>query len=195
MAEQIRDGTGTGNLSKVDATNRLHVFGTQLTTQQSATDREDSFNLNSGTVAVAVSTEQGILYLKNNEDRNLRITGVIGIIGASTNGTETNIKMYKNPTTGTLISTGTAADTNSNRNFGSSKTFTADVFKGDGSATVTNGTVHIESIVGLLTRVFFTLDEILVKGDTTAITFTIAGNDSSTNCMAAIICHLEDPKD
>ena len=147
MAEQIRDGTGTGNLVKVDATKRLHMFGTQITSQESATSREDSFNIHSGTVAVSVSTEQGILYLKNNEDRNLHITGVVAIIGTSTNGTEVNFKMYKNSTAGTLISEGTVADTNSNRNFGSAKAFTADVFKGDGSATVTNGTVHIESLL------------------------------------------------
>lgn len=195
MTEQIRDGTGTGNLVKVDGTNRVHVFGPRLTSQEDATSRADSYNIHSGTVAVSVSTEQGILYLKNNENRDLHITGIVAIIGVSTNGTEINFKMYKNSTSGTLISTGTDADTNSNRNFGSSKTLTADAFKGDGSATVTDGTVHIESIFGPLSRVFFTLDEVLTKGDTTAITFTIANNDTSTNCQAAIICHLDDPND
>lgn len=193
MSEQIRDGAGTGTLVRVDAAQRLNVAGTQKTIQQNATDNEDSYNIHSGTVTVSVSTEQGILYLKNNETRDFHITGIVGIIGVSTNGTEINFKMYKNSTTGTLISTGTVADTNSNRNFGSNKTFSADVFKGDGSADVTNGTVHIESIFGPLTRVFFTLDEVLSPGDTTAITFTIANNNTSTNCQAAIIGHLEDP--
>jgi len=193
---KIEDGTGTGVLQKVDAAFRAKTAGVSSTIQQDATDREDSFNINSGTVVNSVATEQGILYVKNNETRNLHVTGVIAIIGVSTNGTETNFKMYKNPTAGTLIDSGgtTDADTNSNRNFGSSKTFTADVFKGDGSSTVTDGTVHIESIISpSLTRVFFAIDEVISPGDTTAITFTIAANDSATNCMAALIAHLEDP--
>ncbi len=35
-SEQIRDGTGTGSLTKVDGTNRLHVKGTRLTTKEYA---------------------------------------------------------------------------------------------------------------------------------------------------------------
>jgi len=191
---QIKDGTGTSVFQKVDKSNRASTKGVASTLQQDATAREDSFNINSGTVVNSVATQQGILYMKNNETRNVHITGIVAILGASANGTETNVKIIKNPTAGTLIDTGTAADTNSNRNFGSNDTFTADVFKGDGSATITDGTTHIESIIaGSLTRVFFGIDEVMTPGDSIGVTFTIANNDSATNCMAAIICHLEDP--
>lgn len=194
----IEDGTGDGFKMEVDASHRGKTAGVAKTIQQEATDREDSYNLNSGLVTLTVVTEQGILYLKNNESRDLHVTGIVAILGPSTNGVTTDttrVRIYKNPTTGTLISEATAADTSSNRNFGSSLTLVADIYKGDGSATVTDGTVHIESLINPGSRVFFAIDEVLTKGDSIAVTFE--PNDSNTNMktMAAIICHLEDPND
>jgi hypothetical protein len=185
----LEDGTGRGYKQAVDASNRAKAFSITRRVDQESTQRGDSFNINSGAVANAVATEQAILYLKNNETRDLNITGVVSIVGASTNGTENRIKIYKNPTS---LSETNAADTNSNRNFGSSLTLDVDAYKGDGSTTVTGGTVHIESIQAPLSRVFFAIDEVLTKGDSIAISHTITGNDSSTNCMAAIVCHLAD---
>ena len=100
--------------------------------------------------------------------------------------------MYKNPTTGTLISGATDADTSSNRNFGSSNTLTADVYKGSGSSTVTDGSVHIESLVSPGNRVAFNIDEVLTKGDSMAITFEPNDSNTSMKAMAAIVCHLKD---
>ena len=150
MGFQIDDGKGGGKSAEVDGNNRLNVRSVESTSAQSATDDEDSYNINSGLVTITTTDEQGVLYLKNNETRDFKITAFVVILGPSTGGSATDttrVRVYKNPTTGTLISEANAADTNSNRNFSSSKTFTADVYKGDGSSTVTDGTVHIESLV------------------------------------------------
>lgn len=192
MPMEIRDGTGSGQRAEVDGANRLKTFSVISSNSNDATKRGDSYNINSGVVANGVATEQAILYLKNNETRNLHIDGIVSIAGPSTNGTEILIRIYKNPTS---LSETTAAEVSSNRNFGSSNTLTADLYKGDGSTTVTGGTVHIESIHSPGSRVFFSIDEILTQGDSIAISHTIAGNDSTTNCEAAIICHLEDPNE
>lgn len=198
MGFEITDGTGSGYSVKIDAANRIHGISTSATPGQDATDRADSFNLNSGLVTLTDASEQGVLYLKNNETRNIHILAIIVILGPSTNGVTTDItriRFIKNPTTGTLISEATAADTNSNRNFGSSLTLDADVFKGDGSATITNGTVHIDSLVSPGSRASFGIDEILTKGDTIAITYEPNDSNTSMKCMAAIVCHLEDPNE
>ena len=198
MGMLIEDGTGKGYKVKVDSANRMANTTISSGASQAATEREDSFNLNSGLVTLTDATEQGILYLKNNETRDLHVSAVVAILGPSTNGVTTDttrVRIYKNPTTGTLISEANAADTNSNRHFGSSATLTADVYKGDATATVTNGSVHIESLINPGSRVFFGIDEILTKGDSMAITFEPNDSNTSMKTMAAIICHLSDPND
>ncbi len=192
----IEDGTGTGSKAQVDANNDLHITGTTETDGQLATEKSDSYNVNSGLVTITSVDEQGILYLKNNETRDLIIRSIVLILGPSTNGSATDttrVRMYKNPTAGTLISEANAADTVSNRNYGSSNTLTADAYKGDASATVTDGSVHIESLISPGSRAVFSIDEILTKGDSIAV--TVEANDSNTSMkvMAALVCHLKDP--
>lgn len=195
---KIQDGTGSGNLMKVDSANRAHSLAVTKSEQNSATERADSYNINSGLVTLTDATEQGILYLKNNEDRDFIITAFVAIMGPSTGGLSTDtthIRMYKNPTTGTLISEAVASDIKSNRNFGSSLTLDADCFKGDGSATVTDGGVHIESLINPGNRAFFGIDEILTKGDSVAFTFEPNDSNTSMKCMCAIIGYLHDPSE
>ena len=60
---------------------------------------------------------------------------------------------------------------------------------------ITNGSVHIESLINPGSRVFFGIDEILTKGDSMAITFEPNDSNTSMKTMAAIICHLSDPND
>jgi hypothetical protein len=191
---KIKDGTGTGREVQVDKDNRLKVQAVNETVAQNATHEGLSYNVNSGLVTLTDATEQGILYLKNNEDLALHISTIILIMGPSTGGATTDtsrIRFYKNPSTGTLISSASNADTSSNRNFSSSRLLVADAYKGDGSATVTDGSVHIESLVSPGNRAVFAIDELLSKGDTIAI--TIEPNDSNTSMktMAAIVCFLE----
>ena len=196
MTFEIKDGTGTGNKVKVDANFRAHVDAIERTEEEAATNRGDAYNVNSGLVTITSVDEQGLLYIKNNDERDFRITSIIVILGPSTSGSATDttrVRIYKNPTTGTLISEATAADTNSNDNFGSSNTFTADTYKGDASATVTDGSVHIESLISPGNRVPFLINMTLTPGDSAAV--TVEANDSNTSmkCMAAFVGHLADP--
>lgn len=196
MPLQIEDGTGKGFTAQIDGANRIHTLSTTITGAQDATDRGDSYNINSGLVTLTDATEQGILYVKNDETRDLHITSIVAILGPSTGGSATDttrVRIYKNPTAGTLISTATPADTSSNRNFGSSLTLDVDAFKGDGSATVTDGTVHIESLISPGNRVVFNIDEVLAKGDTIAVTYEPNDSNTSMKTMAALIVNLDDP--
>lgn len=192
----VEDGTGRGFQAQVDGANRLSVFAVEQSVMEFATVEEDSYNINSGLVTLTDATEQGILYLKNNETRNFHITLIVVILGPSTGGSSTDttrIRFIKNPTTGTLISTAADADTNSNRNFGSSNVLASLAYKGDGSATVTDGSVHIESLVSPGGRFGFGIDEVLTPGDSIAITYESPDSNTSMKTMAAIIGHLRDP--
>ena len=192
---RLEDGTGRGYEQKVDANNDAHVRAITRNDDHASTEDGDSYNINSGLITLTGVVESGILYVKNNETRDFEIDSIEAILGPSTGGATTDttrVRIYKNPTTGTLISTATAADTNSNRNFGSSKTLASDAYKGAEAETITDGSVHIEVLISPGTREIFEIDEILTKGDSIAISFEPNDSNTSMKAMAAIIGHLKD---
>jgi len=198
MSFKIKDGTGSGREAQVDEENRLRVHATTLAMNEHITDEGGSFNLNSGAAGVTVTSanESGVLYFKNGEDRRFRIRGIVTILGPSTGGTNCLIRVYKNPTTGTLISdANTSGVISSNRNFGSSLTLADSlVYNASGTdKTITDGSVHIASMSSG-GRIFFAIDEILTKGDSVAVTYEYLGNTSCL-CSAAIIGSLEEDYD
>ena len=192
---KLNDNTGQNWGAKVSKSNRLYVTAVQQSEQGHATNLGNSYNINTGLITLTTAGESGVLYLKSNEDNHLYISAVVLILGPATAGSATDttrIRVYKNPTTGTLISAATNVDTNSNRNFSSSKTLAVNAYKGVEGSTITNGTTHIESLIDPGTRVFFNINEVLTKGDSIAV--SIEPNDSTTNMkvMSAIVCHLGD---
>ena len=191
----IDDGTGTGFSLRIDGSNRAKIEGVTKSIGQAASEREEGYNINSGLVTVTTVDEQGILYMKNNETRDIHITNTVLIFGPSTSGVTTDTiraRIYKNPTAGTLVSEAIEADTDSNRNFGSGDTLSIDAFKGDGSSTITDGSVHIESLISPGNRVPFPIEMILRKGNSIAITVEAPDSNTSMKCMVAIVCHLAD---
>ncbi len=101
----------------------------------------------------------------------------------------------RNPNAGTTISNANAVDINSNRNYGSSNTLTVDAYKGATGETMTGGNDHIIVQVGTSGRVVVTIDEVLQKGSSFGLKYTPQGSNTSQKVYAALVCHLEDPKD
>lgn len=194
MGIQIQDGAGDGKFAQVDSVKRLRTHASTLTLAEVATDNEDSYNLNSGADGLTVTSgnESGLIYFKNNETRSFRIKLIVINLGASTGGTNTKIRIYKNPTTGTLISDGnTSGVISSNRNFGSSNTL-ADSLVFNAAATdetITDGSVHIATITKPDGRVALPIDELLTKGNAIAVSVETASNTSML-AQSAIIGHL-----
>lgn len=189
----IRDGS-TNKAAGVDSTSRLMVRAVQQSETESATDSGDSYNINSGLITLTTAGESGVIYLKNNENSNIHIDSVVVILGPSANGVTTDttlIKMYRNPTTGTLISGASDVDDNENRNFGSPHNLTADAYKGAEGNTITNGVVIVESLINPGTRVAFKIDMVLTKGDSIAVSYEPNDSNTSMKCMAAILLHIE----
>lgn len=184
----LRDGTGTGNRTKVSG-NRLFSHTITEGEDRHATEAGDAYNLNTGTIGLTSSTASGVMYLKNNEDRDLIIDAVaVGVGSAGTVTDSSEIKIIRNPTS---VSFSTAVDMNANRNFGSSKTLTADVYKGAEAATVTGGSEIIQFYQSAGGRLFGTIDLILTKGDSIAVTIDTNTSSGTTNVYCALITHLK----
>lgn len=188
----IKDGTGTGKTARIDNTNKMDVHSVTYTEAVEAAENGDAYNINTGTIALTTSTASGVIYLKNNEDRDLVIDSIeVGIGSAGTVTDSSIVTLIRNPTTGTLISNANAVDMNENRNFGSSKTLIADVYKGAEGNTVTDGDNFAQFYVGAGSRLFAPTDLIIPKGSSIAITIDTNTSSGTTNVYAVFICHLK----
>lgn len=191
----IQNGVGDGHTAKVDPSNRLHTRAIVNTEEKHATEHGDSYNINSGVVSLTSAGESGILYFKNNEVRDFHITSIVASFGPSANGVVTDttlVRVYKNPSAGTLISDATAADINSNRNFSSNQTLTSNTYKGAEAKTITDGSQHSQELVSPGLRAPFPIDELLSNGDSIAISYEPPDSNTAMKCMAQINGHLED---
>jgi len=178
--------------AKVNLSQRLATSATSRSAAKQAVLLSDSFNIISGSVSLTSAGESGILYLKNNENRDLIIEFSTIDLGPSTGGNAGAplIKFIRNPTTGTLISNATAADIVSNQNFSSSRTLTADTFKGVEGATVTDGTDHALRFTRSDREAELELDILLEKGDSVAVTVTPETNNTAMEVLVVVRAYL-----
>lgn len=135
MSTTINDGTGNGFSAKVDSGNRLLTRSVSNTEYELAITEGRAFNVNTEFLTIGTAspptTENAILYLKNNEDEDIII--VAWFIGtADSQGTATDVgpllKVYTNPTGGTIVSSGTDV-VPVNRKIGDNNTFDITVKK------------------------------------------------------------------
>ena len=140
MGFQIQDGTGSSKKVKVNSNNRIETESV-ITTSLSTTSKQDGNAYTVGTDGVlnfnfTSGVDNAILYCKNNEDVDLFVD--VCVVSQDVAGI---YKYIKNPTTGTLIDSGTST-TPINFNFGSSNVADLDVIKLNASGqTFTDGTV------------------------------------------------------
>jgi hypothetical protein len=164
-----------------------------------ATKNGDSYNINTGTITLTNDTASAVAYVKNNESQDLHVTAIAVGLGPSPAGTTAEIPaitVIRNPTAGTIVSSAVAVSINCNRNYGSSKTLTVDAYKAASSElTFTDGADHLLLYQAPNGRLFANIDEILTKGDSIGIKIDPQAGNTSMDCYAAIICHLEDPND
>jgi hypothetical protein len=188
----IKDGTGTGNQLRVDTNNRAHTFSISLSENQEATFIFDNYNLNSGQLTLTSANESGVLYLKNTSATDLVIDRLAPSTMASTGGTGNErliMRVYRNPTGGTLISNATEADILSNKNFGSNETIDALVYKGVEGATVTGGSLSYIVYVSNGGSAVIPVDLVLPRGTSLAVTFEPTTGNTSQNVYFATSAH------
>jgi len=181
MSDYIQDGTGAGYRAKVDSDNHLH---TRSVSESGGTDAALSgnlFNINTETLVLTSANASGLCYMKNTDTVPWVVNRVFYNAGPSTGGTGDFLaEVVANPTTGTLISGGTAL-TPHNLNFGSSQELTGTVLKGAEGDTITNGTVRVSTIIPAAgTRVLIGFDSIVLPvGSSIAVRVTPQASNTS----------------
>jgi hypothetical protein len=197
MAEEIIDGTGSGNLSRVDKNNNLHTFSIIEDEQKQAAEKGNEYNINTGTIAFSTNstTRTTVLYIKNDEESDLILTSIFVGLGtrSATVSDAANIFIVRNPLTGTTITNANDVDMKSNTNFSSSNTLstTTLAYKGaDGEGTTSGGTDH--ALLYMTDgRLAANLNIELPKGASMAIEFD--GNTSGAfNMYAAVSGYIKD---
>jgi len=193
MAGEIIDGIGQGYRAKVNANNALEVQAVSVDTETAASERGDGYSIDSGLIAYTGTSSSSLLYLKNNEDRDLILTRMYISIGNVT-ATVTDIPyltIVRDPTGGDVITDATDAPNHTNRNFGSSKTLTADAYIGKDGGTVTGGDEFLVTQLTAPDRHVFDDDIILPKGSSVGVKINVNTSGGAT-VHGAMVCYLRD---
>lgn len=191
MAEQIIDGSGTGNRAKVGKDNRLQTRSISTFENIYEAEGGNAYNLNTG--LISVSGDATLQYFKNNSDLPFIIEAVaLAAFDGITHTDAPYITLVRNPTGGDLITDATPIDMNQNRNFGSSKTPDADIYKGKTGGTLTGGDDIGIFLTGKTGRSFFGINFFLTKGSSIGIKLTSYLDTGSANYYCAIIGYFEE---
>lgn len=149
MGFQIQDGTGSSKRAKV--TNRNRVLTDAITEERavfnSIADGKTFVVFTDFISFVGSGTNQyGLIYIKNNSDQLMLIHHVKLWLG--TLNQTVRVRMYSEPTTGTLISGANDSEI-MNINMGSSQDFGGVSYQGTGgNLTVTNGDIMGNHFLG-----------------------------------------------
>ena len=174
MATTIEDGTGRGFSAKVDSENRFFSRAITETEFDHAVRKGLSFNVNTEFLTITGSSETPIMYLKSNEDLDVVLAAwFIGTDNASGTPSRSGLmRVYFNPTAGSIISSGTDV-TPVNRQGGSSNTIDLDVKSGGDGFTVTgfNSTPILYQTQGASARTFGNVQLALKKGSSVVVTY------------------------
>lgn len=158
----IVDGSGSGFQAKVTKANQLSVFAVTETGYHASSDDGNAYAITSGNVTIGASGTEGILYFKNTGEGAFHVDSII-----FANDVAARWVVYRNPTTGTLISGGSAV-TPVNLNFNSNNTLTNTSKKGTDASTITDGTAFVtaEAAVGTIR---FRIDGAIILGGADSI--------------------------
>ena len=192
---RLQNGAGPAYFTEVLSNGRAKTDSVTRSHAQDESLSGNSFNINTGTINLTSANATAALYVKNNGTDAMIIEDYFYLIGNSTNGSgDMLIEILRNPTTGTIIDGATDADiAGVNRNFGSSKTLTADIYKGAEGNTFTNGTAFLYSIFNQApTRARLDAKAtVLNKGDSIGFRITPATSNTSLDVQFAMAVHTE----
>lgn len=179
------------NKANVNDFSQLETFTVNQSIEQNLTRLGHTYNLNTGDITFTNESENAVTYLKNNEQKSIVISSFIYLIGNSTNGSgDSTIKVYSNPTTGTIITSGVESSP-VNRNFGSKNILDVDWKIGDGSHSSSGGTKAIPTRLAVVGRKVIGVTTVLEKGSSLSILYTPPSGNTSQICQFAMAVYLD----
>ena len=192
----ISDGAGTNYEMKVGLDHRAHVDAVTFGKSEIEVERGNGYNVNTGAITLTDATPTSVLYVKTNEDKPVIITALFYMTGVSTGGSgDQIITVYKNPTAGSIITNAVDAEMPAvNRNFGSSKTFDGNVYKGaTADNDFTDGDKVIESLLNASSKrtVLAVGDIVMPKGSSLGISITPPAGNTSMQVEFAISMFID----
>ena len=192
MSFIIKDGTGKGYLAKVGSNNRLATDSITETIQEKAITEGDGYNVATSRITLTTTNESALFYIENLEDQDLILTSVFlnTVNGAGTlTGGQPVLKIYRNPSSGTIISNAKPILTESNSNFGSNKSLDARLYEGVEGDNLTGQDAIID--VPLPSRAAVTFIEfqtrvILPKGSMYGISYQPEAGSTSVDVITGL---------
>jgi hypothetical protein len=184
----LDDGTGTGAKAKIDQDNRLYTNTVARNEVEQAILLGNGYNINTGLVDITnAGVDNAVWYFKNNGASDIIIYEILIILGTSTSGVgDGTLKVFRNPTGGTIISGALAVEANVNRNFASANTLDVTTFKGATASTLTGGdTFGSTNRSGTAVINFSSTPLLIKKGNSIGITWSAATSNTSQSVRIA----------
>lgn len=189
MSTTIQDGTGTKTKLRITGANRALVQAVTITEEDDAIVRGEGYQIASGTVSFTGATTTGVLYIKNNDDRDFVLDRAVLILGSAVGASsdqDWTFTVLRNPSAGTTITNQLNAGV-SNSNHGSNNTPNAISYRGVEGDTITDGGGAAQPIKQSIDRIILPLGRRLPKG--TSIGFRITPPTGVTSTKALVVTH------
>jgi len=188
----LKDGTGTGVKLKINSDNRAVVEATSQTRIADISERlGQAYTIATGFVPLTTTASfTGILWIKNTdiEGRDMFIEH-IRVCGSAPMMEDVQCVVYRNPTTGTLISNAVSAY-KTNNNFGSANQFNGLAYKGVDADTITNGDWFTQFVTHISGHSIIDFNDSIVIPKNSSIGFALKPTDAMEVCME-VNCHFE----
>jgi len=189
MSTTIQDGTGTKTKLRITGENRALVQAVTITEEDNAIKKGEGYQIASGTVSFTGATTTGVLYIKNDDDRDFVLDRAVLILGSAVGASsdqDWTFTVLRNPTAGTTITNQLKAGV-SNSNHGSNNTPNAISYRGVEGDTITDGSGAAQPIKQSIDRIILPLGRRLPKG--TSIGFRITPPTGVTSTKALVVTH------
>lgn len=193
MSNIIEDGSGKGYKAKVDSQNRVHTRAVVSSDLVASTSEGTSYIAASGVITITNDTDNYLIYIKNNSEKDLVLSQTTVVTGDSTGGiNELTFLGSLNPTGGTLLSSGTSFSP-FNLNIGSANIFDGDAFGSFGtlSLTATGGT-PVNGFIEDKGRHIFDTSFILPRGASLAGGIKAATGNTSVTVSISYTLYFRD---
>jgi len=188
----IDDGTGAGYKLKISELNRAETDATVQTRIADISQRlGQAYTIATGFINLTTTASfSGILWIKNtdNSGRDMFIEH-IRVCGESAAMEAVQCVVYRNPTTGTLIS-GASSAYASNNNFGSANQFNGIAYKGADANTITNGDWFTQFTTHVSGHSIIDFNDSIVIPKNSSIGFALKPSNTMEICME-VNCHFE----